>query len=208
MTFLSKRTSANDTIGPEIDEGVDVLLERVGGGELEDLVDEDVGLELSEKEERERPRIDAADSAGFDGAAEVLAEDADGATGRDLFVVPVKGNDERRGVHLHGDGRADHRVEERDHASCEVAQDRPGIGLGVEVGQGGDELRHDDGARAHGRAEEELFGCEVPQDGSGRDAESAGDVSERGRRKPPCGEGRARGVEDLIAADPRRPAHL
>lgn len=91
-------------------------------------MDENVGLQLAEKEKRERARIGGPDGAGSDGALEVFAEETDRAARRNLFRLRVERHDERRRVHLHRDGRTDHGAEERDHAPREVAQHDAGIG--------------------------------------------------------------------------------
>ena len=168
----------------------------------------DVGLELAEEKEGQGAGIGVADSARFHGPGEVIGEDADGPARRDLLVARVERQHERRGVHLHGDGGADDAAEERDHAQGELAQDHAGIGRGIELGQGEDELRHGDGARAHRNVEEGLLGIEVAKDGRGRDFQRRGDVGQGGGGEAAGAEGGPCGVEDLIAADACWPAHL
>ena len=63
-------------------------------------------------------------------------------------------------------------------------------------------------APAHGCVEERLLRVEMPQHGSGRDAEVAGDVGERRRREAFLREDGARGLKDLLAADGRWASHL
>lgn len=171
-------------------------------------MDEDVGLQLAEEEEGQRPGVDAADRARGDGSAEVFGEDADRAVRGDLLVMGVEGDHEGRRMHLHRDGRADDCAEERDHTPGEVAQDGARVRGRVEIRERCDELRHLDRARAHRGVEEGLLGLEVTEDGRGRDIQGAGDVREGGGREAARGEGGPGGVEDLGASDARGSAHL
>jgi len=99
-------------------------------------MEEDVSLQLAEEEERQGLRIAAADGAGLHGAGEVAGQEAERPAGRDLLVVRVERHDHRRGVHLHGDGRAEDLAEERHEAAGELAHHLARIGLRVEVRQG------------------------------------------------------------------------
>jgi hypothetical protein len=166
-----------------------------------------VSLELSEEEQGQGAGIGGADGAGFHRPGEVVGEDADGAARRDLLVARIEGEHERRRVHLHGDGGADDSAEERHHAQGELAQHDARLGRGIELGQGEDELRHGDGARAHRRVEESLLGIEVPEDGRGRDFQRRGDVRQRRGGEAARAEGGPRGIEDLIATDAWWSAH-
>ena len=168
---------------------------------------EDVGLELADEEERERARIGLADHARFDGAGEVVGEDADGHARRDLFVLRIERDDERGRVHLHRDRGTDHGAEERDHAAGELAEDDAWIGGRVERLHRDEEVGRRDAAVAHRGPEELLLGVEVAEDGRGRDVERGCDLGQRGRREAARAEGAARGFEDLFAGNARWTAH-
>ena len=168
---------------------------------------EDVGLELAEEKERERARFGLTNPAGADGAGEVVGEDADRMARRDLLVLRVERDDQRRRVHLHGDRGADDAAEERDHAARELGENDARIRGRVEVGQRGDELGRGDAPVAHRGGEELLLGLEVAEDGCRGDVELAGDVGEGRRSKPACAEGGTGRLEDLYAGDARRTSH-
>jgi hypothetical protein len=167
-----------------------------------------VSLELSQEQQGQRARIGGADRAGLDGAREVFAEDADRTARRDLLIVRIEWDDQRRRVHLHRDRGADDGAEKREHATGEIAQHVAGIGCGIERRQRHDEVGDDDPPRAHGRMEESLLGVEVPQDCGRRDVECLRDVGKRRGREPARTESGAGSVEDLFARDARRSAHL
>jgi hypothetical protein len=200
MTFFSTGTSEEHALGPEGDVCVDVVVERVSGRDAEDLMEEHVRLQRAEEEQRECAWIAAADGAGFHPAGEVLSEQAEDAARRHVVVAQIEGDHEGRGVHLHGDGRADDVGEERDQALREIGQGDARVVVRVKAGQ-----RQD--ARGHGGAEERLFGVEVPEDGRGSDLERFGNVGQGGRREPARLEGGAGGVEDLFSRDARWTGH-
>jgi len=172
---------------------------------------EDVRLELAEKEERERARIAAADRSGVHRASEVPAHHREHAPRRRLLGVRIERNDERslpRGqMHLHGDGRAEDHADERNELLREAAEDDARISRCVGAREVLDERRHGDVPRAHRGVEQFLLRWEVAEDGRGRDGEIGGDVGKRGGGKPAVGERESRAVEDLRAADARRTAH-
>ncbi len=169
---------------------------------------EDVGLEMTDEEQRERARVAFADDAGVHRAAEVIGGNAQAAARRRLFLLGVEGNDQRRGMHVHGDGRADDGGHERNELLGEPAQDDLRIGRRVDAGQLLDELGDGERARAHRRREQLPLGRAVAEDRRRRDLQRAGDIGERGRREAAVGERSPGGVEDLIAGDARRAAHL
>lgn len=169
---------------------------------------EDVALDLPEKEQGQGAGIGMADGAGLHGPAEVIGEEAQHAAGGNFLAVRVERHDQRGGVHLHGDGRADDGAEERDGAAGELPQHISRIGGGVDHGQGQGELRDGNGPRAHGGAEEGLLGVEVAEDGRGRDLERPGDVGQGGGGEAAGAEGGPGGVEDLVLGDPGWTAHL
>lgn len=187
-------------------------MERINGGDVEDLMDEDVRLELSHEEQRHRPRVAAPDRSGVHGSAEVVGEDAQPAPRRRLGAAGVERHDDgglaRAEVHLHGDGGADHALDERHDLLGEAAQDDPRIGRRVDRGQLVDTRRDGDLASARGGDEELLLRVEMPQERGRRDADVLRHVGEGGAGEPPGDEGPAGGIEDLIAADSRWTAHL
>lgn len=168
---------------------------------------EDVGLKLAEEEQRESLGIGAADGAGLHGPGEVVGEEAQHAAGRNLIVARTERHDDRRRVHLHGDGGTDDGAEKGDQATGEIAQRFARIRSRIELRESRDELRHDDGACAHGDVEQLLLGVEVPEDGRGSDVEHLGDVAEGGRGETASAEGLSGGVEDLFARDARWSSH-
>ncbi|HEX2121575.1 MAG TPA: hypothetical protein VHL59_08030 [Thermoanaerobaculia bacterium] len=198
--------------GPEIDQRVEIVVERVNGGDVEDLMDEDVRLELSHEEQRHRPRVAAADRSGVHGAAEIVGEDAQPASRRRFGAAGVERHDDgglsRAEVHLHGDGGADHVLHEWHDLLGEAAQDDPRIGRRVDGRQLFDAWRDGDLASAGGGGEELLLRFEMPQERGRRDADVLRHVGERGAGEPAGDKGPSSGIEDLIAADSRWTAHL
>ncbi|HET8775483.1 MAG TPA: hypothetical protein VFP80_16905, partial [Thermoanaerobaculia bacterium] len=57
-------TPSEHALGPQSDQCVDVVLDGIGRGDVEDLMKEDMGLELADEEQRQRARIGLADGAG------------------------------------------------------------------------------------------------------------------------------------------------
>ena len=171
-------------------------------------MNEHVGLELADEEQRHRARVAAADHARVHGAAEVVRRDAQPAPRRRFLLMRVERNDERRRVHVHGDRRTDGRGHERNELFGETAQHDARIGRRVDASEILDELRTGEGARAHRRREQLLLARAVTEDGRGRDVQRAGDVAEGGGGEAALGERGPGGVEDLIAGDARRAAHL
>lgn len=192
---------------PEVEQRFDVVVERVRGCGVQHLMGEDVALQLADEEQRQRARIAAADRSRFHGAAEVIGEEPQGAARRNLFVVRIEGNDDRRRVHLHGDGGTQDGADEGNGLPREVAEDDARVRRRIRPGQRQHEVGHGNVARAHRRAEELLLGIEMAQDRRRRDAQLAGDVGERRGREAARAECAARGIEDLIARNARRTAH-
>jgi len=74
--------ATNTSLGPQLDERVDVLAERVLRRHVQDLVDEDIRLERSHEEQRRGTRVADADDARLGRAAEVAFHDAQAAARR------------------------------------------------------------------------------------------------------------------------------
>lgn len=171
-------------------------------------MNEHVGLELADEEKGHRARVAAADRAGVHGPTEVVRGDAQAAARRCLLLMRVERNDEGGRVHVHGDGRTDDGGHERDELLGEAAQDDARVGRGVDAGEVFDERRNGEGPRAHRRGEELLLARAVAEEGRGRDVERSGDLGEGRRGEAALGERGPGGVEDLIAGDAGRAAHL
>ena len=174
-------------------------------------MDEDVRLQLSEEEQSVSARIAAADRARGDRAAKVIADDREHAARRSGFGMCVEWNDEcglsSSEMHLHGDRGADDRAHERHELLGEVTEHAARIRRRIDARELGDERRDLNRACAHRGSEQILLRGKVTQDRSRRDAQFLRDVGERRRCEPARGEDFARGLEDLFAADARRPSH-
>jgi hypothetical protein len=171
-------------------------------------MDEHIRLQLPEEEERERLRVERANGSGGNRASEVLAEDPDRAPGRDLLCLRIEGNDDRGRMHLHRNRGPDDRCEKRHHSSREVAEHHSGIGRRIEVCKRGNEFRHDDRARAHGGVEQSLFRFEVAKDRCRRHFEDRGDIGQRRSCETASRECDACRIENLVAGNAWRAAHL
>lgn len=175
-------------------------------------MDEDVTLELTGEEQRQRARIAAANCSGAHRAAEILREKAEAAARRRLLVCRVEWNDHcrlpRRHVHLNRDRGTDDGGDEGHELFGETAQDDPRIDRHVGRGKLVEKLRDRDTAGAHRRGEELLLGWEVPEDRRRGNADDAGDVRERGRGEAALGERGTGGLEDLLAVDAGGSAHF
>lgn len=175
-------------------------------------MDEDVGVQLRDEEQRQRARIGLAETAGLHGAGEVADDDVQPAARGALFVVRVERND-HRGLprvlmHLHGDGGPDHIHDEGDDLLGEAAQHDARIGVAGRAAELLDVRRHADVGAAHGRGEEGLLRVEVTEDGRGGHAERLRDVGQRSAAEAFLREDGARGVEELLAADAWWTAHV
>jgi hypothetical protein len=173
-------------------------------------VKEDVRLQRSHEEERGGARVLHADDAGFGGAAEVVGDDGQAAARRRVVVADVERKDDRRlraAVHVDGEVLGDGAGDEGDELLGQPAQDDARV-LGAAGGLQPDDARWQlDVPRTHGRREEGLLRRNVAEDGGGRDFELGSDVGERGGFKAFGGEDAARGLEELLAGDRRRPTH-
>lgn len=171
---------------------------------------EDVRNERSHEQERGRAWIGDADRARFARAPEVARHDREAAARRAVFAARIERNDQRGIAALvHGEDEVLHdgRSGERHPLFGDAPEDDARIRRGIDVLELENAVRQLDAA-AHGRFEQRLFRIEMTKDGGRSDAELACDIGERRRREALLREHAPGGVEDLLAADGRRPAHL
>lgn len=170
----------------------------------------DVGLERSHEKQRGGAWIADAQHAGGGGAPEVAGDDAQPAARRRVVALGVEWQNERRlraVVHVDGEVLRDRGLREGDESLGDLAQDGARIGGGVDGLQRGDEIGNANLAAANGGDEEFVLGAGVAEDRGGRDAKLRGDVGEGGGLVALGHEDAARGVEDLLAGNPRWAAH-
>ena len=204
-------TSHDCAAGPQIDERIDVAVERIRLRQnVQYAMDHHVRLKRSHEQKCERPRIAAADDARPHRPREIVGDDGDAAARRTVFRGGVERHDERTGalVHVHGDVLGNDFFHERHEALGDASQHDAGIAVGVHVLEIEDELRRRGDARAHRCAEEVLFRPGVAQDGRGRDPQLAGDVGERCGVETLRRKHVPRRFQELLAGDPRRASHL
>ena len=173
-------------------------------------MNEDVADQGSHEHEGGRFRIGDADDAGAPGAAEVVGDDAQASARRAVVRSWLEWKDDgppRPFVLRDGDVLRDGLFGERHPLLGQAAEDDAGIGGGVDALQVDDALRKCDGG-AHGLVEEALLRCHVAEEGGRRDLELAGDVGQGRGRVALEGEDAAGGLQDLVAGDAGRPAHL
>ena len=74
-------TSNNCSVGPQIDERIDVAVERIRFRcDLENVMHHHVRLQRAHEKQRRRARIAAPDHAGIHRTAEVVADDGEAAS--------------------------------------------------------------------------------------------------------------------------------
>ena len=193
---------------PQVDERVDVVVERIGRRDVQDPVQKDVRLERPHEEQRRRARVANADDARLGGAAEVALDDVQAAAGRTVGGLGVERDDERGlGVHVDRDVQADHFLGEGDELLGDAAQHEARVGARVNLLQVGDDGRQA-AAAGHGLEEELLLRLDVAQERGGGDAELSGDVGQGGVAETLGGEDAAGDVQEPIAGDGGRASHL
>lgn len=197
--------------GPECEERVDVVVERIRPiGDLQNLMKEDVREQRAHEEERRGARLFDPDHARLRGTAEVVGDDLETSTRRTVIVARVERHDEggiRPLVHAEHEVLHDRRTGERHPLGGDAAQYDAGIGTGIDRFEFEDARRQLNGA-AHGRVEQGLLRREVPQHRCRGDVQTGGDVGERRGREPFLSEHAACGAQDLLTADDRWPPHL
>jgi hypothetical protein len=153
-------TSHNCAAGPQIDERVDVAIERIlFRKNVQYAMEHHVRLERAQEEKCEGARVALADHAGVHRAAEVIGHDHEPAAGRAVRRFRIERHHDRAGllVHIDGDVLADDFLDERNELLGDTAQHAARIGPGVDVFQPDDERRRTRQARAHRRAEQLLL---------------------------------------------------
>lgn len=197
---------------PEVEQRVQVGLEGVDRGDVQNLVQEDIGVEVGDEEHGRRAGIAAADHPRVHGPPEVVDDDAQATAGGTLVVLGVERHHHRRRaravVHGDGDGGPDDLHHEGHELLGEAAEDYARVLGRVRGGQLLDVRRHGHAGAAHGRVEEGLLGWEVPEDGRGGYAEGRGDVRQGSPGEALLGEDAAGRIQELIAGDARWAAHL
>ena len=199
------------SMGPEIEERVDVVVERIRRFESPQyVVDEDVGQQRPHEQERRGAGIVDADHSGLTRAVEVAGDELQAAFRRTVFLARIERHDER-GVRLlmHRDDEVlhDRRAREREPFLRDASQHDTRVCGRIHIRKV-DEARGQLNARTHGRVEESLLGVEVPQHGRRSDLQLPGDVRERRRCEALLREELTGDLQDLLIADCRRPAHL
>lgn len=172
---------------------------------------EDVRLQRAHEQQRGPARVADAQNAGNGGALKVIADGGQGAAGRTALVPRIERQDDRRPgplVHVESDVFADRPLQEGDGLLRQAAQNDPRICRRIGRGQLCDEFRRGDAGRAHRLLEEVLLALVMPEQRRGSDLQLDGDVGEGGGSEPLLREDAPRGVQELLAADGRRPSHL
>ena len=88
-------TSNNCSDGPQIDERIDVAVERIGFRKnVQHAMDHHVRLKRSHEQQRKRPRIALPDDAGLHRACEVIGDERKHAPRRAVLRIGVERHDE------------------------------------------------------------------------------------------------------------------
>jgi hypothetical protein len=207
--FRFRGTKAS--VGPEVDQRVDVRMKRVRR-QLEDLVIEHVRMQRAEEQSRGCTVIGDAHRARRRGAGEVTLHDSKSLTWRRILGLAVE-RDSNLGrrcplMHVDGDDDGHDAAEERNELSREVAEHDARIGVAGGRVEVTDALRQLDLSAPHRVREEPLLRPGVTKNGGGGDLQLAGDVRERCGVESLSGENASRRVEQLLPLNRRRPAHL
>jgi hypothetical protein len=204
-------TSNKSTVGPEIDECVDELIERVFRAHVKNLMNEHVRLQGPHEEQRRGPRIAHTENAGLGGATEVLGHDLQSATRRCICVARIERQHDRRlTARIHVDSKIlrECALHERDELLCQIAQHLPRILRGVNGGEIEHERRHRERMRPHRSGEQGLLCRVVAKNGRSGDLQLGPDVGERCLLEAFRSKDATRGVEHFLAVDRRWAAHL
>ena len=174
-------------------------------------MEEHPALQRPHEQQRGGARVADAQASRGRGAAKVVGDDGEAAARRAVRLIERQYQRSAPGVSVHGhdDAAGDDALGKGDELRGQAAEDDAGIGVagrGGQIGHGRGKL--DGRAAAHGLGEEGVLRVDVPEQRGGSHAELAGDIREGGGGEALGGEDAAGGVEDLIAADARRPAHL
>ena len=211
MMRLAIFGTANCSFGPEVDERIDVARDRIRRiDHPQDVVNEDVRDERTNEKKRGRSRIVDVDDPGSLRAFEIPRKDLFAAARRTVLAARIERQHERRiAALMHRDDHVlRHRfARERNPLLGQLAQDDARIGRRVDVVETEDARRQRD-ASTHRGIEERLLRFEMAEQRGRSDVKLAGDIGERRCGEAFLREDDARGLEDLIAADGRRSAHL
>lgn len=198
-------------MNPEIDQGVEVSIQRVHGSDVQNEVNEHVRVQVADEEERRGPGIFDADRSRFSGAAKVVAHERDSALRRTLIARGVEGDEQRRAlrprVHVHGEVRKEDLAHERHELFCEPAKHHARIRVSRRRRQLLHARRVIDDPAAHGLGEQLLLRVDVTQDRRRRHVQLSGNVGQSDRLEPSADEQTARLGENLFAGDAWRTAH-
>ena len=172
-------------------------------------MNEHVRVQRADEEQRARSRVVRAQHAGGSGAAEVVGEDAQPAARRAVFALRVERHLERGSMEGDDEMRGDDGAREGDELLRDAAEHDARIGRRVDTRQLFDDRRKAHLiAGGHALGEQALLRFDVAEDRRRRHAKGRGDVGERGRFVALGEEDGARGLEELLARDPRLSAHL
>ena len=205
------RGGRNRAVDPQVENGVEIGIERIHRRHVEHLVNEHVRMQVGDEEQRRSARVTAADHAGLHGPREVIDHDAQPAARRALLRVRVERHHHRGlpriAMHLHRDRCTDHPLHERHELLGEPAQHDPGVLRRIDCGQLLDVHRHAHTDRAHGGSEQGLLRREVPEHGRRRDADQGRNIRQRGAVEAFLREDAAGRVEKLFRGNAWWPSH-
>ena len=171
---------------------------------------EDVRQQRSHEKKRSRARIFDADDAGLVRAPEVTGHDLQSAARRTVIASRIKRDDERRVllfVHAEHEVLPERRLCERHPLLGHAPEDDARIGCGVDVLQVED-ARGEPNVAVHRCIEKRLLRIEVAQHRSRGDPKFGCDIGECRGGESFLRKDAARGAQDLLPADDRRPSHL
>lgn len=203
--------TADCSFGPELDERIDVALDRIRRVDHpQHVVNEDVRDERTNEKKCCGARVVDFDDAGRFGSAEIARQNFFSAARRTVIAARIERQHQRRiAALMHRDHHVlgDRLARVRYPLLGQLAQDDSRIRRRVDFVEAEDARRQRD-ASAHRGIEEGLLRFEMAQQRGRRDMQLGGDIRQRRRGEAALGKHDACGVEDLIAADDRRAAHL
>ena len=178
------------------------------------MLREHVTLQRAHEEQRGCRRISSSKHAGFGRALEVIDHEPQPPPRRTVFGGRVEGQENRRAtrvlVHRQHEAGGDHALHERNEAFCEIAKNDASIAVrGVDGRQVEHALRRlNVVGPLHRGAKESFLGGSVTEKGCRGDAQLRCDLGKRRGRESLGREDTSGTVQQLIAADGRRSAHL
>jgi len=208
---LATLTSHNCPAGPEIDQSVDVTIERIRlRKNVEHAMNDHVRLERTHEQKSECAGISAANDAGVHRPPEVVDDNREAAARRTVLGIRVERHNQRASTSVHEDGDvfADQFFSERHELFGNRPKNHARITPGIRVTQVENHIGRRGHPAAHRLAEQLELRRRVAQHCRRSDMELAGDVGQRRGVKPLRGEHASCGFQKLLARDPCRPAHL